>query len=412
MKKTYEMCMRLSNIVQDQGNIYIRCAGKLGQQLCYELTELGIPVTAFLDFDTEKDLGGLDVPIYLPEYIYQESRGNFMVLIAVGNDSLYEQISDDLIAHGLKKGIDFCDCSLIDDRRMADFMDILPQFDIRKNFESIAAARMNDMKMLDPEFQTELPKAYNLIPNLDVPLTTYCSLQCDFCSHCIPYARPPKHFEAEKIVDALDRLLSVAFVACVGIMGGEPFVYPQITEFIERYEKMKNYDKIGFTRIVTNGTVLPQKDFFEAYRKLENAYIYISNYGEKSRKIEDLVSLCREHGIKTYVCPYSDEWMVLGDIMPRRNYSEKELRHLYAVCGSHSCVQLLNGRIYACGRTPLLNEDGLIPFCETDYCKVAEGDDTTLAERLHKYLYEKSYLEGCRYCDGQHIYSKRIRRGE
>ena len=412
MKKTYEMCMKISHILQNHGDIYIRCAGQLGQQLCFELQELGISVTAFLDSDVETDIGDLEVPIYPPEYIYQKLRGHFFVLIAIGDDLIYEQIVEDLIAHGLEKGIDFGDFSFLDNRRMADFMDIRPQFDFRKKFETIAIERMNDMKMLDTEFHTELPDTYNLIPNLDVPLTTYCSLKCAFCSHCIPYANPPRHFEAEKIVDALDRLLSVAFVACIGIMGGEPFVYPQITEFIERYSKMHNRSKIGFTRIVTNGTVLPPKDFFAAYSKLENAYIYVSNYGKKSGKIKELVSTCREYGIKTYVCPYSDEWMVLGDVMPRRNYNEKELRHLYAVCGSHSCVQLLNGRVYACGRTPLLNEDGLIPFCETDYCKVAEGDITTLSERLHEYLYEKPYLEGCRYCDGQHVYSKRIRRGE
>lgn len=412
MKKTYETCLRVATVVKNNGNIYIRCAGQFGRQLRYELQELGIPVKGFLDADAGKIAEELDAPVFPPEYIRNENLGDFFVLVAIKDDAAYEDICKELMSYGLRKGIDFGSAPFRDDPRMMDFMDIVPQLDVGKSFEQIALTRMNEMYKVDPTFSKELPNAYNLIPNLDIPLTTYCSLKCEFCSHCIPYANPPKHFSAEEVASSLDRLLSVSFAACVAIMGGEPFVYPRLTEFIERYGKLKNRDKIGFTRVVTNGTVLPGKDFFEAYSKLDNAYIYISNYGDKSNKIDKIVAACDEYGIKTYICPYNSDWVSLGSIMPRRTYSEDELRHLYAVCDARYCMQLLNGRLYACARTPLLNEDGLIPFCETDYCEVARGDDATLSDRLHAYLYDKPYLEGCRYCDGQHMYSKHIGRGE
>lgn len=290
-------------------------------------------------------------------------------------------------------------------------MDIRPQFDFRKKFEAIAQERMNDMKQLDSDFNTNIPDAYNLIPNLDVPLTTFCSMSCEFCSHCIPYAKPPRHYEPELVAHKLNQLLAVSYVACVGIMGGEPFVYPQLVEFLKLYGRMSNFGNIGFTRIVTNGTVVPKDDFFEEYKKIPNAYIYISNYGEKSKKIDELVDRCQKYRIKTYVCPYSDEWMLLGEVNHRREYTEKEVRHLYAVCGSHSCVQMLNGRVYACGRVPVLNEYGVIPYSEGDFCEICD-DNYVLADRLHEYLYQKEYLEGCYYCDGQHLFSKRIHRGE
>lgn len=405
------MCRRIDHIAQNNGDIYIRCAGNIGKQLCYELKELGINVAAFLDKDSTKHGETMGIPILAPESVYGKESGTYFVLIAIKNELIYETICDDFISHGMRKGIDFGDFSFAQDQRMQDFMDIRPEGDFRKRFESIAAERMNDMWLLDQNFDVTLPDAYNLIPNLDVPLTTYCSMSCEYCSHCIPYAKPPKHGDAADIARTLDRLLSVSYVACIGIMGGEPFVYPQIAEFIRHYKRMKNFDNIGFTRVVTNGTVVPSEEFFREYRNVPNSYIYISNYGEKSKKIKELVERCEAYGIKTYVCPYSDEWMLLGDVSPRRNYTEEEIRHLYAVCGSHSCVQLLNRRVYACGRVPVLNEYGIIPFAQDDFCEVG-CDDDTLKERLHKYLYEKEYLEGCQYCDGQHMFSRRIHRGE
>ena len=102
----------------------------------------------------------------------------------------------------------------------------------------------------------------------------------------------------------------------------------------------------------------------------------------------------------------------MGDCSYDRNYSEEDLKHLYAVCGAHTCVQLFDGHLYTCGRVPVLNEDGVIPYAEGDFCEVRNSDALTLGDRLHKYLFEKPYLEGCRYCDGQHQYSRKIRRGE
>ena len=411
MRRTFEMCRRIDQVSSEGGDIYIRCAGNVGQQLCYELREMGINIRAFLDKESplSKEVDG--IPVLDPETVYQKETGSFFILIAVKNDSIYEEICNDLVSHGLKKGVDFADCSFNADCRMQDFMDIRPQFDFRKKFESIAQERMNDMKQVNPDFNTSLPDAYNLIPNLDVPLTMFCSMSCEYCSHCVPYAKPPKHYEPDIVADQLNKLLAVSYVACIGIMGGEPFVYPKLTEFIKLYGKLSNFNNIGFTRIVTNGTVVPKDDFFDEYRKIPNAYIYISNYGEKSKKIDELVEQCQKNGIKTYVCPYSDEWLLLGEVNHKREYSEKEIRHLYAVCGSHSCVQLLNGRVYACGRVPVLNEYGIIPFAKEDFCEISDDKDV-FSENLHNYLYNKEYLEGCYYCDGQHMFSKRIHRGE
>lgn len=415
MKKliaTYEKIKRLS---ENGGNVYIRCAGAYGQDLRYALECDGIHITAFLDGNYDRLQAVSDIPVLPVDTVFRmKAEGKeFFVLAAIRNDEQFETISRELTANGLTPYEDFCDYSFLLQLhgRMKDFSQANACFDYRKRQKRYATFRLNEMHAVDAAFDKTVPDAYNLIGNLDVPLTTYCSLKCKHCSHCMPYANPPKHFEAAQLIEDLDKVLSVSYIACVCVMGGEPFVYPKIAEFFERYRALKNSDNIGFTRIVTNGTVMPGNEFFAAYKKIKNAYIYFSNYGKESRKMPEMIEKCKEFGIPTYVEPYSNEWTILGDFTVDRHYSEEELKRLFAACVSYGCTQLLNGRVYSCCRVPLLNEDGLIPFSKADYCEIRRAPEAELRESLHRYLYETPYLNGCKYCDGMLPYAGHVKRG-
>lgn len=103
MRKTFEMCRRIEQISHEDGDIYIRCAGHVGRQLCYEMHEMGINIRAFLDRDKSlpKEVEG--VPVIDPAIVYEKEKGSFLILIAVENDSIYEEICNELVIHGLKK---------------------------------------------------------------------------------------------------------------------------------------------------------------------------------------------------------------------------------------------------------------------------------------------------------------------
>ena len=63
-----------------------------------------------------------------------------------------------------------------------------------------------------------------------------------------------------------------------------------------------------------------------------------------------------------------------------------------------------------CARIPVLNEERLIPYSEHDFCDIRNASN--LNEKLHSYLYNTKYLNGCKYCDGQHVYSQEVESGE
>lgn len=398
-------------IFNNGGELYIRCAGNVGKNLAEELKKLEINITAFLDVNYQKTKSYHGVPVLAPETVYDKAKGNFFVMIAVERNDIYDAICEEYKKHGFVACEDFADFSFNADSRMMNFMDLCCDKSAEEIFHDAAIGRLEEMRRINPYFDKVIPDNMVLIPNLDVPLTTFCSLSCKYCSHCIPYAKPPKHFDSEQIIQDILSTLSVSFVACLAIMGGEPFVYPNLSEFIRRYKEMKIDEKVGFTRIITNGTIVPTDNFFNEYKKLENAYIYISNYGSKSRKLTELFEKCNQHQIPVYVCPETNDWAILGDFSQKRNYTEEQLKHLFSVCDARACVQLLNGRIYSCPRIPLLNEDGLIPFSTKDYCNVRGVTSQELRNTLHNYLYATNYLDGCRYCDGSHRYSRRIPRG-
>ena len=66
MRRILEVCRRIDFVLQNKGEIYIRCTGTYGQQLYYELSGMGIHVTAFLDRDYANRDNGFGAAILSP----------------------------------------------------------------------------------------------------------------------------------------------------------------------------------------------------------------------------------------------------------------------------------------------------------------------------------------------------------
>lgn len=411
MKHNYYVFKRMNEVISSNGDVYIRCAGAEGQQLFWELKEIGIKVKAFLDTDLKKDIDCCGTPIEHPSEIYKIVNRNFFILIAVKSDNVYNKIEDEFKQHGLRLEVDYANGTSDKEYRMANFKDIVPEYNFFNKSNELAKSNALHMSEIDGDFNPSIPEHYNLISNLDVPLTTYCSLKCSLCSHCMPAVKKPQHFNGASILCDLEKLLKHCYVETMAIMGGEPFIYPDLKEFLIKYSRIEGRENIGFTRIITNGTVLPSDDVFEAFSYVKNGYIYMSNYGKVSSKNEYIKEKCAKFGIKYYINEYSNQWSSLGDFSYNRLYTDDELKHLYAVCSAHYCAQLYDGKIYNCCRLPVLNEDRILPYCEQDFYNLREAEDDLIKDGLHEYLYRKEFLEGCRYCDGMHAYSKKIARG-
>jgi len=87
MYKLLTSFQRIKDIKNSGGSLYIRCASKIGRKLCKELKALNIQVDAFLDVNLDKAQYCDNIPVYLPEIIYKNSK-NFFIIIAMEDNTI------------------------------------------------------------------------------------------------------------------------------------------------------------------------------------------------------------------------------------------------------------------------------------------------------------------------------------
>jgi organic radical activating enzyme len=149
-----------------------------------------------------------------------------------------------------------------------------------------------------------------IIPQIQIPLTTRCSLKCKYCSLNIPYYKEPFDIPIESITDSLRLFFKIADkINHLTLIGGEPFLYPNLSQIIESMSK--NFeDKISTISVCTNGTIIPKKDVLECFRG-NNVLVKISDYSSSvnyREKIKSLEEILQDNGIK-YKINKMDSWV-------------------------------------------------------------------------------------------------------
>ncbi len=260
---------------------------------------------------------------------------------------------------------------------------------------------MEEAEKYHPGYKASLREEDILIYAMEVKTTSYCTLRCRDCTHLIPYTKTPAHMPASDLCADLEKILSVAKIAGLIFMGGEIMIYPELAKLMELYQQSAHTDRVGFVRVTTNGTVLPSDEFCEAFRKIPNGYVTISDYGDLSSRKTEAAKKLESYGIAVTIIPDTQEWMSLGGY-ERRNYTEDDVKALYRKCHGKLYLHLYRDHLYHCYRAPIMNEDGLIPHSESDYLDIASLREEELAEELPKFMKDFPYAQSCYYCSGFH----------
>lgn len=188
-----------------------------------------------------------------------------------------------------------------------------------------------------------------VIPRLVVQLTQKCTLKCKSCNNLMQYYEEPVHFDVEEIIRSLELLMSkVDRVLIMELIGGEPFIYPELKKIIKYLQKKGFAD---YYEITTNGTVLPSEEIFDELKRL-NVCIRISEY-EKSIKKNNIIEKCKEYNIK-YEELENLSWIDSKEISERK-LNDSEMRTSYSKCPSvRYCKTLSNCKIFCCARAASL----------------------------------------------------------
>lgn len=232
-----------------------------------------------------------------------------------------------------------------------------------------------------------------VIRNLDLVITERCSLKCRDCFNCMQYYKKPQDIPLDKIKRELDILTqNVDEIMEMRILGGEPFMNKDLKE-ITAY--VCNKEKVKSVVVYTNATILPDKEELEIFQHKKVSF-YLTDYGlDKRQKLKQFEELLTEYGIlyHTYRLGY---WYKPGEIYDNHKTRE-ELEQTYQFCWGRDCITLLEGKLWQCKFAANANRLGAIPDYKQDYVDLFETDN--LRQRLIDFLYTKTSMESCRWCN-------------
>ena len=234
------------------------------------------------------------------------------------------------------------------------------------------------------------------IPQLEFCITTKCTLKCKDCCALIPKLDKIKHSEMsfemfkhqlDKILDAVDSIRHFA------ILGGEPLVNSELPRMLEY---AANQEKIFFTQLITNGTMLPSKKLLETMNKYnDKLYVYMSNYSgnpelESILKQEKIKGLLKEYSIKLQK-PENWPWVEEKGLHICA-FDEDITKQKFLVCNRTKCNQVMNGKLDICSKASAGREMQLF---EDDSVDIVNSKD--LRQDLIDF-YQKEYMNACKYC--------------
>ena len=177
-----------------------------------------------------------------------------------------------------------------------------------------------------------------------------CTLSCKYCTSYLNRYPPQDriNFDAEQMV----RDIAVFFGALdscgtITIMGGEPFLHPDISTITQA---VLDSGKVGVISISTSGTV-KFKPSQLAVMKDRRVNISFSNYLDQlTERQQEMVwenmALLDEFSIPFTIGPPGRLW-VIPSTLSARNLDEAGMREAKRVCGCDT-IQLKNGLIHPC----------------------------------------------------------------
>lgn len=190
---------------------------------------------------------------------------------------------------------------------------------------------------------------------ISVDVTNNCTLNCKFCCALMPYQQKEarRNMDMSLTMEAIDKIVDcVDFIPELSIIGGEPFLNPDLKNLLQKLNHEKYKKKIGNFLITTNGTIVPDRETLEAIKGLKNhIYIYLSSYGQLSMKGYELLQTFNQHDINCVVCE-NKFWTVMCQPFnyKENSYTIEEAKANCSECNfvKYNQFRIVENKIYKC----------------------------------------------------------------
>ncbi len=248
---------------------------------------------------------------------------------------------------------------------------------------------------------------------LEIIVSARCTLDCKFCGQQAgetkrKFPEKYKDYPLEEIKKSIDSIMDrVDMVGTFSVIGGEPFIHPNIVEILEH---CLSKDNVGIISITSNGIFKLTDDLMKVLKN-DRIKINLSNYTsflnqEMKALFEENVRKLLDQGI---ACNTGTPiWSTLSDeLKPNPDYSDEHLDKRRGICVFGPSVA--GQYMYACPQTERMARMEVHDMSE-DTIDLREDTDN-LTERI-RIMLEKTHYNSCRYMCSNGIDTTIIPAGE
>ncbi len=233
------------------------------------------------------------------------------------------------------------------------------------------------------------------VDSIDLMLTEKCSLKCKDCSNLMQFYAKPVDEDFEIVTKSIDKFLNtVDYVREIRLLGGEPLMYKRVDEVVKHVLKYKNFDQL---KINTNGTIIPRDEKLKVFQD-KRVFFDISNYGEASRNVDELVKKLSQLNI-SHVASRVTEWQDVGKIV-KTDRTDELNKEIFGNCCINRGLTLLHGHLYLCPFSANATNLKAIKRAENEILNLAKDRDV-LKKEISQLYFNTDFLEACKSCNGR-----------
>lgn len=364
-----------------------------GKAIGKKLLELGVEIECYWDlrYDEIKSMNGVRVyPLF--SSIEKKMKEKTVVIICIGNRVIFNSLIMQLSNNGFNNHI-FGDYL---------YMGLLCPFSVDTGIKAKrCTATMECRQIYCRRIQGILKSRFEdkglAFPSVTFVINQVCSLKCKYCtSYMNEYPlNERKNFSLEQIESDIDKFMQcIDYVGTITVMGGEPFLHPQLSKIVQCLCK---YDNFGLISIATSGTVPFKESQLEGLCD-DRVNISFSNYtatiSEKQKEyFYSNIELVRNKGLNYTVGLVSPQWIVPVTLR-EKGVSDEQAREKKSKCTHWD--QIKNGKIHPCDYGNAIYSLGI----NTDGLGYVDLNEEISVDELRKKIIDyrnRDFYPCCRY---------------
>lgn len=246
-----------------------------------------------------------------------------------------------------------------------------------------------------------------LLQDLEVDLWEQCNLRCAQCTHSSPYfTSVDQNYELEQFKQDVTNLSKVAQVDVFRIVGGEPLMNKNLTEYVKflRESNIANY-----ITIFTNGLVLSHTNN-EVFNYIDRLRISVYNTLEEKKLKAIYANIEKIQELYPHLDVVANEISHFSYFnLATKNTNQELVKKIYDNCYysyEHKGFSIFNGRLYKCFASRKKYNFLKVHSKENNFEHLKENLQDSIAikdlqcDELKAFTSVNEPLEGCKWCLG------------